>query len=130
MTLWLRERYLAYLNSLCELLASDEPGLRIPALDILTDLVRVESARLTDLAKKHCFVGNLYGKIVAALISAESFSEPLKKELMEKYLDVYDDLRFYFFKDVMYVPLFSLELRALSWRIEEETHPLMMSLAS
>ena len=59
-----------------------------PALDILTDLVRVESARLTDLAKKHCFVGNLYGKIVAALISAESFSEPLKKELMEKYLNV------------------------------------------
>jgi len=93
-TLWLRERYLAYLDSLCELLASDEPGLRIPALDILPDLVRVESARLTDLAKKHCFAGNLYGKIVAALISAESFSEPLKKELMEKYLDVYDDLRF------------------------------------
>ena len=49
---------------------------------------------------------------------------------MEKYLNVYDDLRFYFFKDVTYVPLFSLELRALSWRIEEETHPLMMSLAS
>ena len=69
----------------------------------------------------------LYTRATARIVTA---GESLKKELMEKYLDVYDDLRFYFFKDVTYVPLFSLELRALSWRIEEETHPLMMSLAS
>ncbi|KAI8890159.1 CBF-domain-containing protein [Backusella circina FSU 941] len=97
--LWLRENYLDYLTFVRSLLSSDEPGLQLPALNILMTMIKSESEHAMNNSGAYHFANDVYGPTVRAIINNTNFSEPLRRELIEKYLNVYDDLRHYFFKD-------------------------------
>ncbi|CAG8436646.1 6373_t:CDS:10 [Ambispora gerdemannii] len=95
----IRETYIHYVNKLIDFLGHVEPGLQIPSLKILLDLLKSESAFLTFSAGSCQFSNNHFFRVVEGLLDNENFSEPLKNEFVEKYWNVYDDLRFYFLKD-------------------------------
>ncbi|KAI9481613.1 MAG: hypothetical protein EXX96DRAFT_595322 [Benjaminiella poitrasii] len=97
--LWLREQYTDYLSHLRSLLQNDEPGLQLPALNILMGIIKSESENTMNTSGAYHFANNVYGLIVREILSNPNFNEHLRKELVEKYLNVYDDLRHYFFKD-------------------------------
>jgi U3 small nucleolar RNA-associated protein 19 len=96
---WLRENYNAYISFVCELLRHDEPGLQRPALNILIALLKSESEYLSTLRKKHNVANDFYYRVVDAVLRNPNFSQPLQAELLGKYLNVYDDLRYYFLKN-------------------------------
>ncbi|CAO3613122.1 unnamed protein product [Cunninghamella echinulata] len=97
---WLRERYMDYTSSLRSLLDNDEPGLQLPALNILMSLLKIESNvnRLYSKAPT-TFANNFFGPVVSSLLYTPHFIGPLQKEFVEKYVNVYDDVRHYFYKD-------------------------------
>ncbi|EXX70598.1 Noc4p [Rhizophagus irregularis DAOM 197198w] len=97
--IWLRDNYVQYVNTLCNFLRHEEPGLQIPSLNILLNLLKIESTYLTSASGSHQFSNNHYYHVVEGLIDNENFSEPLKTEFVEKYWNTYDDLRFYFLKN-------------------------------
>ncbi|KAF9357905.1 hypothetical protein BGX34_009146 [Mortierella sp. NVP85] len=98
-TIWLRDNYIKYLNRTCEILNMPEAGLQIPALKILMDLLKLESAHLTTLSGSHHFANDLYNRVIDALLNCTNMSQPLLNEFTEKYFGFYDDLRFYFLKN-------------------------------
>ncbi|KAG0231437.1 hypothetical protein BGW42_000264 [Actinomortierella wolfii] len=99
-TLWLRDNYVQYLKKLSDILShSSEPGLQIPALKILLDLVKLESSFLTTLSGGHHFANDLYYRVVDALLNCTTMNEALLTEFTTKYFGFYDDLRFYFLKN-------------------------------
>ncbi|CAG8725658.1 2673_t:CDS:2, partial [Acaulospora morrowiae] len=97
--IWLRENYIRYVNKLCSLLRHEEPGLQVPSLNILLELLKVESSYLSTSSGVHHFSNNHFYRVVEGLIDNENFSEQLKTEFVKKYFNIYDDLRFYFLKD-------------------------------
>lgn len=96
-TQWLREQYLAYQKQLRSLLSHEEPGLQLPALNILMQLVKTESEHQSK--QRYHFAANLYAGVVESVITSTNFSAPLQKEFLEKYVNAYDDLRHYFYKE-------------------------------
>ncbi|KAI8091015.1 uncharacterized protein B0P05DRAFT_577541 [Gilbertella persicaria] len=96
---WLRENYLDYLTYVRSLLSSDEPGLQLPALNILLANMKAESESFMEHHGSYHFANAVYGPIVKEIITSTNFNEHMRKELVEKYLNVYDDLRHYFLKD-------------------------------
>ncbi|KAG0326229.1 hypothetical protein BGZ99_009855 [Dissophora globulifera] len=98
-TLWLRDNYIKFLNRTCDILNMPEAGLQVPALKILMDLVKLESAYLTVVSGGHHFANDLFQRVVDALLNCTNMSQPLLNEFTEKYFGYYDDLRFYFLKD-------------------------------
>lgn len=99
-TLWLRDQYKDFLAVLRALLDNDEPGLQLPALTILMALLKSESEANQRYSKlQTTFANDLFGPVVEAMLTSAHFQGPLQKEFVEKYANVYDDVRFYFFKD-------------------------------
>ncbi|CAG8756114.1 14097_t:CDS:2, partial [Ambispora leptoticha] len=78
-----RELYIRYVNKLIDFLGHAEPGLQIPSLKILLDLLKSESAFLTISAGSYQFSNNHFFRIVEGLLDNENFSEPLKNEFIE-----------------------------------------------
>ncbi|KAG0173975.1 hypothetical protein DFQ28_002981 [Apophysomyces sp. BC1034] len=98
-TSWLREQYNDYLKMLRSLLSHEEPGLQVPALNILMALLKSHS-EFSFIQTKQCkFANDFYGPVVEAVIQNRNLSQPLFNEFLEKYVNVYDDLRHYFYKD-------------------------------
>ncbi|KAI9253653.1 hypothetical protein EDC94DRAFT_636517 [Helicostylum pulchrum] len=97
--MWLHTQYVDYLTYVRSLLASEEPGLQLPALNILMANIKSESENLMNNSGAYHFANDIYGLIVKAIIFNANFNEHLRKEVVEKYLNVYDDLRHYFMKD-------------------------------
>lgn len=96
---WLRDQYMEYLAYVRSLLASDEPGLQLPALNILMSNIKSESENFMNASGSYHFANSVYGPIVKDIINNNNFNEHLRKEMVDKYLNVYDDLRHYFLKD-------------------------------
>ncbi|KAK9700369.1 Maturation and nuclear export of 40S ribosomal subunits interacting protein [Basidiobolus ranarum] len=99
---WLRDHYIKYYNHLLRLLCHQEPSLQVTALNLLLDFTAKETS-MTGV-----FPNFLYFKIVEALVNNDNFNGGLQSALMEKYLNYYDDLRYYFLKDL--AKIFSTEL--------------------
>lgn len=97
--MWLHGQYIDYLVYVRSLLSSDEPGLQLPALNILMSNLKAESENMMNSSGCYHFTNDIYGLIIKAIIFNSNFNEHLRKELVEKYLNVYDDLRHYFMKD-------------------------------
>ncbi|KAG2211667.1 hypothetical protein INT47_008764 [Mucor saturninus] len=96
---WLHGQYVDYFVYVRSLLTSDEPGLQISALNILMSNLKAESESMMNSSGSYHFTNDIYGQTVQAIIFNPNFNEHLRKELVEKYLNVYDDLRHYFMKD-------------------------------
>ncbi|CAJ0757514.1 12601_t:CDS:2, partial [Entrophospora sp. SA101] len=76
----LRDNYIRYINNLYGLIGQEEPGLQIPSLNILLDLLRIESIYYTKASGDFYFPNNQYYRIVEALIDNENFNEHLLNE--------------------------------------------------
>ncbi|GJJ69199.1 U3 small nucleolar RNA-associated protein 19 [Entomortierella parvispora] len=98
-TLWLRDNYVKFLNKTCDALNLPEAGLQIPALKIVLDLLKLESAAIGVHSGGHHFANDLYFRVVDALLNCSHMSQPLLNEFTQKYFGYYDDLRFYFLKN-------------------------------
>ncbi|KAF7722629.1 hypothetical protein EC973_002901 [Apophysomyces ossiformis] len=98
-TVWLREQYSDYLKLLRSLLSHEEPGLQVPALNILMALLKSHSEFILIHTRQCKFANDFYGPVVEAVIQSSNLSTPLLNEFVEKYVNVYDDLRHYFYKD-------------------------------
>ncbi|KAF9430919.1 hypothetical protein BGZ94_002048 [Podila epigama] len=88
---------------MCQILNHPEPGLQVPALKIMMDLVKAESAFQTAASGSPQFANDLYHKIVETLLTSTKLSQPLLSEFTEKYIGFYDDLRFYFLRNTTVV---------------------------
>ncbi|KAI7871719.1 CBF/Mak21 family-domain-containing protein [Spinellus fusiger] len=98
-TLWLREQYLEYNALLRSLISHEEPGLQVPSIDILMHLIRTSSEVVYLDTQQYAFANEVYGPIVDAIVRNPNFTKPLFTHVTEKYLNVYDDLRHYFYKN-------------------------------
>ncbi|CAJ0845882.1 13794_t:CDS:2 [Entrophospora sp. SA101] len=78
----LRDNYIRYINNLYGLIGQEEPGLQIPSLNILLDLLRIESIYYTKASGDFYFPNNQYYRIVEALIDNENFNEHLLNEFI------------------------------------------------
>ncbi|KAL1925689.1 uncharacterized protein VTP21DRAFT_572 [Calcarisporiella thermophila] len=100
-TIWLRDNYLRYLTRLFALLQSEEPGLQVPALNVLMEILKLESQLLTSQSGSHHFANNHFYRVLNALLGTHNFSQPLQTEFVEKYINVFDDIRYYFLKNAV-----------------------------
>ena len=66
-------------------------------------LVKAESEHLSPPGEEAYFPHKLFQRIVEALVYAENLKDYVRIQFAEKYLDVYDDIRYSFFAAIKYV---------------------------
>lgn len=93
---WLKERYSEYKSSL--LLLLDEEGLESTALTLCMRLLKTEGEHLLN-GQEYNFPASFLAQIVQVILSPDS-SEAIRAEFGAKYVEEYDDIRFYTFKAV------------------------------
>ncbi|KAG1175479.1 hypothetical protein G6F70_004098 [Rhizopus microsporus] len=125
--IWLRSQYTDYLAHLRTLLWNDEPGLQLPALNILMSNIKSESEYAMNTSGAYHFANHVYGPIIKAIITNPNFNDHLRKEVVEKYLNVYDDLRHYFFKDAAEVMNRAYQTKQSTTEVEQKKKKLKFS---
>ncbi|KAK9368414.1 CBF/Mak21 family-domain-containing protein [Lipomyces kononenkoae] len=93
-TLWLRDRYKDFKNKLILLLNNENPENALTSLTILVRLVKEESIHLAPTKGEYYFAKALCKRIQHALLNQSD--DELLLEFVEKYVNKYDDLRYYF----------------------------------
>lgn len=96
---WLRERYAEYKRTLLSLLANT--GTASTALTLCMRLLKTEGTHLRN-GQDYCFPAPLLTDMVETLIQ-EGSDDDVRKEFSEKYVEEYDDVRFYTFEAIAYV---------------------------
>ncbi|KAK1833794.1 CBF/Mak21 family-domain-containing protein [Podospora conica] len=89
-TTWLRERLAEYQAALCSMLYREESA--IGALILAMALLKAEAQHLDD-REEWTFPRSFFVSIVAAVI--QSPVDQLRDEFMKKFVDPYDDIRYY-----------------------------------
>ncbi|KAI9140459.1 CBF/Mak21 family-domain-containing protein [Paraphysoderma sedebokerense] len=97
---WLRSNYIKYTNRLLSLLSHSEPGLQVASLNLLMDLTRLESIQLNQHDETQSFNNEFFVNVLRFIILNENFNDVFAEALMEKYVNVFDDLRFWLLKDL------------------------------
>ena len=92
---WLGERLQDYENELLKMLKEPDAGRQSTALTLLMRLVKEEAAHLNNL-KESVWRDGIFGKIVHNLVEDEVFEET-RALFVEKYVEKYDDVRYYTF---------------------------------
>lgn len=72
------------------------------SLTALMDLMKDNSANLSQLEKHTVFDNSLFTKIVEKCLKIDSSENNTCLLLTEFYIEKYDDIRYYFLKDSMY----------------------------
>ncbi|KAK9351985.1 CBF/Mak21 family-domain-containing protein [Lipomyces doorenjongii] len=93
-TLWLRDRYKDFKSKLISLLNNENAENALMSLTILVRLVKEESSRLAPTNGEYYFAKSLFRRILHALLNQSD--DELLLEFVEKYVNKYDDLRYYF----------------------------------
>jgi len=92
---WLKERYTEYKNSLFDLLG--EEGISATALALCMRLLKTEGENTR--TQEYQFPSSFLTGIVQALVKPESDANA-RKEFSEKFVEEYDDIRFYTFEAI------------------------------
>ena len=71
------------------------------ALNLLMDLVRTESDRLSTLhtPANYTFANALWQKIVTGLLCTPNLASDLRVDFIQRFLNYYDDIRYFFLRD-------------------------------
>lgn len=93
---WLKERYSEYKSSL--LLFFGEEGVESTALTLCMRLLKTEGEHLRN-GQDHSFPAAFLTEIVQALLKPE-VDGSVRKEFGDKYVEEYDDIRFYTFQAI------------------------------
>ena len=105
---WLKERYSEYKTALLVLLG--EEGLESTALTLCMRLLKTEGEHLRN-GQEYNFPTTFLTEIVQVLLKPES-GETVRAEFSEKYVEEYDDIRFYTFKAIELVSLLLLTVNS------------------
>ncbi|KAK9237612.1 CBF/Mak21 family-domain-containing protein [Lipomyces kononenkoae] len=93
-TLWLRDRYKDFKSKLIFLVNSENAEISLTSLTIMVRLVKEESIHLAPTKGEYYFAKALFKRILHALLHQSD--DELLLEFVEKYVNKYDDLRYYF----------------------------------
>lgn len=91
--LWLRERYTEYKTGLINLLESKESS--STALTLCMRMLKTEGTHFQN-GQDYYFPTRFLSDIIESLLSPET-EESLRREFSEKYMEEFDDIRFYTF---------------------------------
>lgn len=92
---WLRERLQDYEQGLLRLLRNGGNGKQSTALTVVMRLVKEKALHLNQ-SEDAFWQNGLFGKLVQTLIE-ENVAEETRTEFVEKYVEKYDDVRYYTF---------------------------------
>ncbi len=92
---WLRERLQDYEQGLLRMLANKNVANQRTALTVVVRIVREKALHL-NLSEDAVWQNGLFGKLVQTLIE-EEIAEETRAEFVEKYVERYDDIRYYTF---------------------------------
>lgn len=98
---WLRERLQDYEQGLLRLLRNGGTGKQSTALTVVMRLVKEKALHLNQ-SEDAVWQNGLFGKLVQTLIE-ENVAEETRTEFVEKYVEKYDDVRYYTFACLAYV---------------------------
>ena len=108
---WLGERLQDYENELLKTLKEPDVGKGSTALTLLMRLVKEEAAHLDNL-KESIWRDGIFGKLVHKLLEDEVVEET-RAGFVEKYVEKYDDVRYYTFALLAYVRALILTITCL-----------------
>ncbi|KAL7754115.1 Maturation and nuclear export of 40S ribosomal subunits interacting protein [Sorochytrium milnesiophthora] len=98
---WLKQVYRAYIDRLLQLLQHHaDPALQVPALKLLLTFLQPESKQLHQSSEVNTFANALYLRILASAFVNEHWNAVLANACVE-YINMFDDLRFYFYKNMV-----------------------------
>ncbi len=108
---WLGERLQDYENELLKMLKEPDVGRQSTALTLLMRLVKEEAAHLNNL-KESVWRDGVFGKLVHKLMEDEA-TEETRAGFVERYIEKYDDVRYYTFALLAYVRALVLTIACL-----------------
>ena len=99
---WLRERLNDYEQALLRMLRINNTGTQSTTLTVLMRLVKEKVSHL-NRSEDGLWQDGLFGQLVQTLIE-EEVAEETRTEFVQKYVEEYQDVRFYTFACLAYVP--------------------------
>ncbi|KAJ2810787.1 Maturation and nuclear export of 40S ribosomal subunits interacting protein [Coemansia furcata] len=97
---WLRGNYNEYLGVLRTHLKHKEAAIQVAALKLLMQAVAHEGGHASGAAGAYEFPNALYLGILELILDGGEASDHLLRTLADSYLNLYDDLRYFFYRDV------------------------------
>ncbi|PUU74040.1 CBF/Mak21 family-domain-containing protein [Tuber borchii] len=125
---WLRGQHRAFVGELCQLLDYEDGGIQEEVLWLLMRLVKAESEHLSPPGEEAYFPHKLFQRIVEALVYAENLEDYVRIQFAEKYLDVYDDIRYSFFTAIKTLTQTALKTPSTLPQFTKTTITLILSL--
>ena len=99
---WLRQRLQDFEKNLMQMLIDQNINLQCTALTVIVRLVKEKASHL-DQSEDAVWRRGLFGQLIETLIQADVAGET-RAEFTEKYVGAYDDIRYYTFACLAYVP--------------------------
>ncbi|KAJ2161253.1 Maturation and nuclear export of 40S ribosomal subunits interacting protein [Coemansia sp. RSA 552] len=97
---WLRTNYKMFTDLLRKMLGSKEAPLQVTALRLLLQTMAKEGEAMTKAAGSYMFPNDSYLPTIEAVLGSSATSDHLLRIFADSYLNSYDDLRMYFYRDV------------------------------
>ncbi|KAJ2740724.1 Maturation and nuclear export of 40S ribosomal subunits interacting protein, partial [Coemansia sp. BCRC 34301] len=97
---WLRSNYNEYLGVLKAQLKHAEAAIQVGALKLLMQAVAHEGMHASQSSGAYEFPNALYLNILELVLDSTEPTDQLLRSLADSYLNLYDDLRYYFYRDV------------------------------
>ncbi|KAJ2358130.1 Maturation and nuclear export of 40S ribosomal subunits interacting protein [Coemansia sp. RSA 2618] len=97
---WLRENYKQYTDLLRSMLGHSEAPIQITALRLHLQMMDKEGQAMCKSAGSYVFPNDTFLEIVETVLGSSASSEHLLRTLAEAYLNSYDDLRMYFYRNL------------------------------
>ncbi|KAJ1955193.1 Maturation and nuclear export of 40S ribosomal subunits interacting protein [Dipsacomyces acuminosporus] len=98
---WLRDNYNDFVGLLKDMLKHDESPMQVTALKLLLQLVEREGESLCRASGGYEFPNASYLSIIEMVLDNKAASSHLLRTLTDSYLSSYDDLRFYFYRNIV-----------------------------
>jgi len=97
---WLKEKYAGYVDLLLTQLSHPEPGVQVPVLGWLMDVIVAESEYACKQAKAFSVATEVLERLVAALTQLPSklLNDQLVGALADKHVNAHSDVRYYYLK--------------------------------
>ncbi|KAJ1666408.1 Maturation and nuclear export of 40S ribosomal subunits interacting protein [Coemansia sp. RSA 1813] len=98
---WLRSNYKMYTDLLRSTLKSKEAPMQVGALRLLVQMLEREGHRIHQSTDVYTFPNASFLAIVDSVLDNAAASEHLLRTLAESYINSYDDMRYYFYRNVV-----------------------------
>ncbi|KAJ1873164.1 Maturation and nuclear export of 40S ribosomal subunits interacting protein [Coemansia sp. RSA 990] len=98
---WIRENYKQYVDLLKSMLGNSNGPIQIAALRLLLQMIDKEGQSMCKSAGNYVFPNDSFLEAIEIILNSSDSSEHLLRTLAESYLNAYDDLRLYFYRDLV-----------------------------